>query len=202
MEELKLKEVMECMHKSYIYKSRFIPIRFYKTPNRYSLSQENEYICNEVMLDREGLKFSIAPFSRVLERIKSSQKYTDNYELGQIVNAYNVLQIIDNNIFKDFYTMEVEKGTYDNKERRKILKEKYYDLPVLYTLDDIYDGDYKPVTATKNAYHEREEKMRFYFCIDDCEHCQYWNNECNNIMSDRYGMTDIINGCHDCKEII
>lgn len=204
MRTVKLEEVIEAMHKSYIeWQFRFVPIKFYKTRDRLHQYESEEYIAREVKLDHEGLKFDIMPTQEWLNMIQESKdEYEDEYDIYSIINSHNVIHTIDKQIFKDFRDIEVEKGGYDEDERHRILEEKYYDIPVLYKIS-YSDDDYKPIWLTHNAYHQRTiTKMRFYFCVDDCEHCQYWRNECTNVESDNFGNTDIINGCQDCKEIM
>lgn len=193
MEEITLKNVMECFNKGYM-QYNFNPIQFFKTDTRLFLDEKEEYVCisadfNHNYMGRKGLYFTIT---------KKSKEYPYS-----IVNGHNIRQLINEQIYESFHEMEVEKGKYDNDERYRILEKEYYNLPVFYKILGS-NTDYKSIWATKNRYRTKigeRQCMRFYFCINDCEHCKYWDNWCTNVVSDNYDCKAMKDECHDFVDI-
>ena len=193
IDDVQIRDVLECIDKRYMYKNRYKPVYFYKTDNRMWLKEGKEYVCEHIELDWTGLKMNIIPIEKAIE-----------YKRG-LVNAQNIRDMIVAELNKTRNEEEMRKKNYlSEKEQLNIIHE-LFNRPVFYAIG-YWSEDYKPIWGIKNEhknyYNNKGIRMRFFFCIDDCEHCQYWNNECNNVVSDRYGKTNIINGCEDCKEMI
>lgn len=127
-----------------------------------------------------------------------------DYSLFNIVNANNIVEKIDHHIWEAIWKAEFKKGEHLTEEENSAIVRHFFDIPIYCVLDNFYsnDADYYPIFATKNVYQKTNERMRFFFTIKDCKHCEYCRNgECVNVESDNYGFSSNKEECDNFVEI-
>lgn len=214
MEGITVRDVMESSNKSYI--DKHTPIRFFRSEQDYFLDEEGtEYICSDVSFgttrsngwfffdEPNALLFELMPIDKWIEYITYVQPKNTKYGLYSIVNVANIVEKVDFMIWHKILETEKEKKRNLTEEENIAIVTSYFDLPVLCKIKR--EDSYYPVFATKNVYREANERMRFFFCINDCVHCEYYRekkdyNECVNVISNNYGITEALKSCQDFKE--
>ena len=203
-ETIKIEHVMEAANKSYILKNRHAPIRFYKSKNEFYIGGGEEYIVKDVLLRDGTLRFGLYPIDKWVEDMQHCNKEKDDtdYALYSIVNSDNIVQIVDFEIWESIWKAKYKKQQYLTEEETNAIVDKYYNMPVVCTFGDVYDRDaeYYPVYNTCNVYNQTNERMRFFFTIRDCKHCEYCKDDrCVNVMSDHF---DYIANRDKCKDFV
>ena len=213
MSGITIEDVIESAKKSYI--EYFIPVRFFKVNNDYMLDEKNEYVCIEVFFNKyKGLLFKVLPIETWIGRINTLNKNHDGteYRLDSIVNAKNIIDEVDFNIWQSLWKTKFNKKRELTEEEREDIVMSYFNQPVYVVLEGDICGSYVhnevyPVFATKNVYHKRHERMRFFFSINNCKYCEYYrktkySKECVNVISNHYGdLDEEIKECIDFKEL-